>query len=107
MRRRSVLAAALVATGSGCIIIISCFRRSNVSIPTEQTEDTVREFRSQGAFVIVFFRQLAGEYRLAVNRDDFVQQLALLAGSYKSQQPVSLTLRYLDIERVSELRPTR
>lgn len=76
-----------------------------MAMPDDVIEDAVMEFRSEGRIVIVHFRTLAGAYRLAVDRDDFVQQLGLLAASYKSRRPVQLVLQGLQIERVSEIRP--
>jgi hypothetical protein len=104
VKRRSVLAAVLVAAGCGCTGTLS-ERRSTMPMPPVLVDDIVMEFSSEGRVVLVGFQGLAGVYRLAVDRDDFTQQLGLLAGSYKSRHPVRLTLQGLIIERVSELPP--
>lgn len=75
-----------------------------MAMPDQIVEDTVMEFRSEGNVVVVFFQTQAGAFRLAVDRDDFVQQLGLLAASYKTRRPVRLALQGLRIERVSEIR---
>jgi hypothetical protein len=98
-----LLAAALVAASSS--LGAHCSGRSDMTMPADQLDDTVMGFQSEGRFVLVTFSKLAGVYRLAVDRDDFVQQLGLLAGSYKSRKPVSLVLKTGTVERVSELRP--
>jgi hypothetical protein len=71
-----------------------------MGIVTDQFEEPVRAFNTEGRVVLVFFARLAGAYRLSADRDDFEQQLANVASSFKRRKPVKVQVCATDIERV-------
>ena len=72
-----------------------------MTMPGEEFQEAVTEFRTAGRTVLVFFTLHAGAYRLAVDRDDFNTQLAAVAASYKLREPVSVLVHGLLIERIT------
>jgi hypothetical protein len=65
---------------------------------SEEFEEPVRAFNTEGRVVILFFTEHAGGYRLDADRDDFEAQLAAAASSFKRGRAAKVVARGLAIE---------
>lgn len=68
---------------------------------TEEFTEEVMSFSSEPQHVSVTFSRHAGVYRLPVTHEDFVQQMANIANSFKTDQPVKAVVRGQEIVSIS------
>lgn len=85
----------MIALDSACAATAADSKGKTMHIDT--LNDTVMQFQTEGRFVILNFTNLAGTYRLSVEREDFVQQMGVLAWSFKTRKPARLVLDGMDL----------
>ena len=67
----------------------------------EEFTEQIMSFNSEPHHVNVTFSQHAGLYRLPVTHEDFAQQMANIANSFKTNQPVKAVVRGQEIVSIS------
>ena len=67
----------------------------------EEFSEEVMGFSSEPHHVNVTFSRHAGIYRLPVTHEDFVTQMANIANSFKTNQPVKAVVRGQEIVSIS------